>query len=334
VAIKVLAAVLPSRCLRFWYRITMASVLACSFFLFWPRATAAQGEGPRVYLFSPVGVNALSLTWMDLASNFNFSQTILVEDADIASDVLALNYNRFFSVGGRFAEIWVTGIWGSVEGDILVGSDPPPIVPFPPGSSISLPKESGVADPYFAMRVGLIGAPALELPEFMQHKPGFQLYALAGFSPPLGDYQGDRPVNLGTNRWALRLGLPMVIPLGSPASRTSLEIHPNVYIYTDNDDPYRSDLREQDPLFVIETHLTRNFTPKLWTGIDLRYRNGGETTTDGVSDDNRIGQLGGGVSLGYQVTRALQLQGSYGEILAKNDDSEGRMLRLRLIWVF
>jgi hypothetical protein len=299
-----------------------------------PMPASAQGEGPRVYTLSPVEINAVSLTWMDLSSNFNFSQTILVEDADLASDIWALNYNRFFSVGGRFAELWVTGIWGSIEGDIVVGDDPPALIPFPPGTTVNVPKESGFADPYVAMRVGLIGAPALEMQEFMQHRPGFQLYALAGATVPVGDYDSDRPVNLGTNRWSFRLGLPMVVPLGSPASRTSLEIHPNVYLYTDNDDPFGADRREQDPLFVLETHLTRNFTPRLWAGLDLRYRTGGETTTDGVPDDNRIGQLGGGMSLGYQLTRSVQTFVSYGEILATSDDSEGDMWRLRVIWVF
>lgn len=112
-------------------------------------------------------------------------------------------------------------------------------------------------------------------------------------------------MNPGTNRWSLRLGLPMVLPFGQAPTPTYLEINPNVYFYGDNDDPFGADSREQDPLFVLESHLTHNFTPRLWAGIDLRYQNGGETTTDGVVDDNRINQLGGGVSLGYQFTRSF-----------------------------
>jgi hypothetical protein len=42
---------------------------------------------------------------------------------------------------------------------------------------------------------------------------------------------------------------------------------------------------EQDPLFVVESHLLHNFNPKLWGSIDLRYRYGGETTTDGVANE-------------------------------------------------
>jgi hypothetical protein len=295
---------------------------------------AAQGDGPRVFLLAPVGINALSLTYMDMASNMNFAGNILIQDADIESDVGVLTYNRFFSLAGRFAEIWVAPIWGTVRGSIQVGESPPPIIPFPPGTNLEIPSESGLADPYVAMRVGLIGAPALEAQEFMQHKQGFQMHALLGAYPPLGDYDGNRPVNLGTNRWNVRLGLPMVLPIGNPAKQTFWEINPSVNFFADNTDPYRADRREQDPIGVLETHLSRNFTRKFWGSLDLRYQYGGETTTDGVSDENRFDQLGGGFSLGYAINRSWTIWAGYGEIIAKNDNSRGDMLRIRVIWVF
>lgn len=58
--------------------------------------------------------------------------------------------------------------------------------------------------------------------------------------------------------------------------------------------------RSQDPLFVTESHLTHNLTPKFWVGGDLRYQYGGETTTDGVKDDDRANALGGGFGVGYE----------------------------------
>jgi len=283
----------------------------------------AQGEGPRVYLLAPVGINALSATYMDMSSNMNFDQSILIPDAKVSSEVLALNYNRFFAVGDRFAELWITGIFGRVDGTVR-GT---------PLGDLSA-SESGLGDPYFALRIGLIGAPALKPTEFAQYQQGFQMHALAGITPPLGDYDSTRVLNLGTNRWIFRLGLPMVLPFGHAPTPTYLEIIPNLYLYGDNDDPFGADNREQDPLFVLESHLTHNFTPRLWAGIDLRYQHGGETTTDGVKGDNRIKQLGGGVALGYQFTRSFSGFVSYGEIIEQQDGSEGDMLRLRAIYTF
>lgn len=287
-----------------------------------PAAVCAQGEGPRVYLPAPEGTNALSLTWMDLKSDMNFSGSIQVPGADVSSSVYALNYNRYFSIGGRLAELWLTGIAGNVDASI-------PASPIGPLSG----EVSGFADPYVAMRVGLYGAPALEPAKFAKTPPGFQVYGLVGLSLPWGDYEQSRPVNLGTNRVALRLGLPLVWPLGKPGS-TWLEVHPNVYIFGDNDAPFMAQLRSQHALYVLESHLTHNFTPKFWAGLDLRYQNGGETTTDGVRDDNRIDKLGGGFSAGYNFSAAVLGFVGYGEVFSGDGNTRENMWRARLILLF
>ena len=111
----------------------------------------AQGESARVYLHAPTGINALSLTYMDMSSNINFAGDIVVPGVDIGSDVYALNYNRFFNLGGHFAEVWATGIFGTINPAVISDS----------GANLLSPKVSGYADPYFALRVGLIGAPTL-----------------------------------------------------------------------------------------------------------------------------------------------------------------------------
>ena len=110
-----------------------------------PGYALAQGEGPRVYPPAPVGTNVLSATWMDLESNMNFAGNILLPEADIQSTIYALNYNRYFAIGDRLAEIWATGIGGSVNGS----ADESPY------GALSA-SVSGIADPYFAIRVGLL----------------------------------------------------------------------------------------------------------------------------------------------------------------------------------
>lgn len=302
--------------------VQLGCLLFLSFILL-PGYTFAQGEGPRVYLPAPVGTNVLSVTWMDIESNMNFAGNILIPEADISSTIYALNYNRYFAIGDRLAELWATGIGGNIDGTVdttVVGSQ-----------SFEV---SGIADPYFALRIGLKGAPALDPLTFSKTPLGFQIYALAGISVPIGDYKRSRPLNLGTNRWSLRLGLPMVMPVGKAGSSTMLEIHPNVYFYTDNDEPYRADTRSQDALYVLESHLTHNFTPKFWAGVDLRYQYGGETTTDHIKDGNKVNRWGGGLSAGYTFSRSWSGFIGYGEVINESDHSKMDMWRARLIWLY
>lgn len=309
-----------------------AKLLAPLLALFWTLSVggpaSAQGDGPRSQVPLPVGTNVLVPTWLDMEMNSDFSQSILLLDADVEADILLGIYIRSFAVGDRYGQIWVVPNGGEIDATVTVA------VPGV-GSVTRSVGESGFADPYFAFKVGLVGSPALELAEFVKHRPTFQLYAYGGIYAPIGDYDSDRLLNLGTNRWALRLGLPLVVPLGDPKRQTYLEIHPGFTLYDDNDDPTGgADVKEQDPLFQVEFHLSTNFSPKWWGSTGGRYRKGGETTTDGVADGNEQDVLGGELTLGYAFTPHVGLQATYGEVLTESDGSQSDMLRLRLSYAF
>jgi hypothetical protein len=303
---------------------TMRAVLA-SLALLLPLAAssaAAQGDGPRVFPLAPVNISVVSGTYMHLSSNFNFQQDILLLGADLSSDVGALALVHNFSLGGRFAQAEVVGVFGGIEGTGTVQQGDQP--PFSLDAS-----ESGFGDPMLWFRLGLVGAPALTLQEYVTHAPTFQLYGLVTVNVPIGDYSAARPLNLGTNRWAIRVGAPMVIPLADPKHPLLLEVVPSVYFYTANEDPFRAGRRTQAPRAVVEAHLSYNLTRQLWVGGDVRYQWGAETTTDGVADDNTTSHTGMGAVVGYQVHPAFSLFASYGGIVLESDGARGRMFRVR-----
>jgi hypothetical protein len=294
-----------------------------------PADARAQGDGPRSQLLLPTGINVLVPTYVDLSSNMNFGLSILVPGAEVDAAIWVVTYTRAFSLGGRYAQFWLNPIAGTID---ATGSITDPRT----GQRRSLDiHESGLSDPVFSFKLGLVGTPALALPEFAKTPQGFQLSAFVSAVPPWGDYDSDRLLNLGTNVGALRVGLPMVAPMGDPKAPWSWEIFPSVAFYDDNDDPPGgAATREQDPLFMIESHLSHNFHPKFWASLDLRYRYGAETTTDGIADDNAQDVLGGGVSVGYSITKFLSLQASYGNVLTESDGTELEMIRIKLALMF
>ncbi|MCU0622148.1 MAG: transporter, partial [Gemmatimonadales bacterium] len=291
-------------------------------FSFPARRLAAQGDGPRVFPLAPANISVVSGTYMHLASNFNFQQDILILGADISSDVGALALVHNFSVAGRFAQAQVVGIFGGIDGSGTVQQGDQP--PFTLNAS-----ESGFGDPMLWFRLGLVGAPALTLAEYATHVPDFQLYGLLTANVPIGSYESSRPLNLGTNRWAIRVGAPMVFPLLDPKHPLLLEVVPSIFFYTTNTDPFRANARSQAPRLVLETHASYNLTPRLWVGGDVRYQWGAETTTDGVADDNRTSHGGLGAEVGYQFHPAFSLIAGYGAIVVNPDEAKGTMLRLR-----
>lgn len=294
----------------------------------------AQGDGPKSQQQFPTGLNFLVPIYLYVDGNYNFAGNILLPDADIRADIFALSYFRAFSLGGRYAQIYVTPIFGDVDGELTV---PDPNT----GALVTRSGgKSGFADPFVIFKLGLVGMDPLTIEEMMQRgDPGFQLGVSAGLTLPVGDYDRDDVLNLGIGVWSLRLGAPMTIPLTAKRAgrvSTHLELMPTVTFYEDNDDPnLGANEREQDPLFALEAHLLHDFNAKWWGSVDLRYVNGGETTTDGVADDNRQEALGGGATLSYAFTRFLSLQGTWGTTLeggSENVDVDTFRLKLALIF--
>lgn len=291
-------------------------------------STFAQGDGPRAHLFSPTGVWAINIKYLNLNQNLLPSGNILVKDADITVNIFPTTFVHTFGIGGNFARVFFMVNPGSLEATIDAN---------PLDLEESL-QAGGFSDGYVAFEYGFIGAPALNAIEFSKHQPQFSLNGIFKYWYS-GSYNSSKLLNLGTNRSAFEIGTTMAIPFHKDVSQnaTWLEIMPTVQIYTNNNDPARSNSAnqiKQDPLFILENHLTHNFTKKLWAGIDLRYQYGGTTTADGISDDNLINIVGGGLNVGYQISAPLSIFAGYDTILYGDNDAKSNMFRVSLVFAY
>jgi len=292
-------------------------------------ASLAQGDGPRAFLLAPKGIWGVNPKWMNLSQNFTPSGNILVKDADIKVNVFPITAFHTFGIGKTFAQIMVNVTPGSLSGTAFA-------IPGVPVSKVNV-NASGTADGFLGLKVGLVGAPALNVMEFAKHKPSFSMmgYFRWWYS---GSYDENKLVNMGTNRSTFEFGFPMAIPFGkNPKRATWWEVYPAVRFHTVNNSPSfvtRANKSRQLPLFLLENHFTHNFTPKFWAGVDLRYQYGGALELDDVKQDNNVNILGGGVSAGYQILSMLSASASYGGILAGDNDARSDMFRLSLVFVY
>jgi hypothetical protein len=141
-----------------------------------------------------------------------------------------------------------------------------------------------------------------------KQNPPVVIYGLLAMLPPTGDDQNDRLVNIGTNRWTFRAGLPTTVRLSpnwAPGETTSFEILPSVDVYTPNNNPafpefsirglqvsnrlakvLAPDQTTQAPMGTLEMHLTHDLNKHLWISLDSYSRLGGETFSDGQAGGN------------------------------------------------
>jgi hypothetical protein len=155
---------------------------------------------------------------------------------------------------------------------------------------------------------------------------------------PTGAYDADKLINLGTNRWAFRVGAPLGWAIGgsylSP-NLTTIEFVPSVTFYTVNDAPFRAGRRSQNALFRLEGHLTHNFNRAFWASADLTGNSGGKTTTDGKDDNNSKTWMGAGITAGMNLSPAFGITATYGGIIAGNDPApEGDGFRFNIRYTF
>jgi len=305
-------------------RVFMLILLA--FILFNTKPLFAQGDGPRSHLLAPTGVWAINPKYLNLEQNLLPSGNVLIKNSDLSINLFPTTLVRTFGIKGRLARVFVMGNPGFLNARI---ESQPGII-----EELS---SNGFSDGFVAFEMGIIGAPALNAIEFSKHKSAFSLmgYFRYWYS---GTYSSQNLINLGTNRSTFEIGTTMAIPLFKGAQNSTwMELFPSVQFFTDNDDPSRgsfADKVEQDPLYILESHLTHNFTNKLWAGIDMRFQYGGTTKADGVSDDNLLNILGGGLNLSYQINAPLSVFAGYDTILYGYNGAKSNMIRLSLVFAY
>jgi hypothetical protein len=154
-------------------------------------------------------------------------------------------------------------------------------------------------DPFFRFSMNFYGAPALTMKEFASYQQDWIIGASLRVSPPLGHYDEDKLVNVGSNRWSFRPEIGVSKAFG----KFTVEVAPGLTFSTDNGDFFGGKTREQAPLFGLQASVTYVVFPSLWLSLSGSYFVGGGTTVDGVENDDE--QEGGriGATLSLPVNR-------------------------------
>jgi hypothetical protein len=286
----------------------------------------AVGDGPRAYMLTPADSQILTAYGLFLDGNQNLDPGVSSRNLDLDVDVGVLQYTHSFSLCDNACGVFLIAPYGSTEGTFN----------FPLFSLTG--ESSGLADIQLGTVFGLYGSPSLEVPDYLEYDPGFSLGLLAKLTAPTGEYDENKVINLGSNRWGLQVGVPMGYYLGESFlddDLTTFELLPSVFFFGDNADPFRAGESSQDPLFQIEAHITRNLSRMAWVSLDANYQYGGETSTDGISGNDRRESFGLGGTIGVNLSKTLSINATYGKVISHNDHgADGHMFRVKLAYLF
>lgn len=286
----------------------------------------AQDDGARLYMMVPDETTIASLRLHRLHSNLTVDPATLAEDTDLDTDLAVFQFVQAFRVRGSQSFVFL----------VVPASRIHASADLPDGAASK--SISGFGDAQLGLVVGLHGTPALGAKDYAAHRPGLAVNALAKLFFPTGAYSQDRSINVGTNRWALRLGAPIVYSIGERMGDPKLvtvELMPTITFFGANNAPFEAGRTRQKPLFIFEGHVTRGFSKDFWASIDLLWREGGETESDGVESGNPQRALSLGGTAVFALGKASSLRFSGGAVIARNEfGPNGWVLRTIIGTVF
>lgn len=264
-----------------------------------PSICMAQDLEPRRWTHLPIGTNVLGVTYAYTPGDLSFDPVLEIQDAQVEMNTLGVGYTRYFALAQRTARLDVVVPLQSGTWDGLVAGVP---------RSVS---RDGLADPVVRLSALLLGAPALRGKEFAEFRQEHSVQTTLGLALevrlPLGEYQEDKLINLGQNRFALAPQLGVLHTVGE----WSFELTGSVYFYTDNDEFYNGNELEQDPLYACQTHVVKTFGQDWWMAAGAAYAWAGESTINGVLKDDDKSTLLYGASFGFRIGESQSVRLSY-----------------------
>jgi len=256
----------------------------------------AQELEPRAYTNTPVGMNFLVLGYAYTKGDVALDTSAPIEDGDITIHNAFLAYVRSLDVWGRTGKLQVALPYAWLSGSASLN-----------GRTLST-DISGLGDPQVKFSLLLYGGPALSFEEFESYTPDLVVGASFAVTAPLGQYDSNRLVNIGTNRWSFKPEIGVAKTWGP----VTVELAPSATFYTDNDD-FLGRRLQREPLYAVQGHVVYHTRFGLWAAIDATYYGGGRKTVGGVEGEPlQDVRVGGTLAIPIDRHNSVKLSASTG----------------------
>ena len=278
---------------------TVFAVLLFVIGLLPPGSALGQDLEPRRWTLLPAGTDVLGAGYIATDGDVFFDPVLLVEDTEVDVETVGLSYVRSFSLAGKMLRFDALIPWQHARWEGLLDGVPTGVT------------RKGFADPLLRLSVNLLGAPSANQGGAQKPAVARSSNTVAGaaiaMTVPVGEYKKDKLLNLGQNRFIIRPQIGVVHTRGS----WSYELTGSTFFFTDNDEFWDGNRREQEPLYAVQTHVIRTFGRGRWASLSAGYGWGGESTVndDRKNDDARL--FLSALTVGFPISRSQGLRFAY-----------------------
>ena len=301
----------------------------------------AVDDGARAYWKGRDGTQVVSFQYLRWDIHASGSQQFapgqyIYANSDTEVSIFLFSWARHMTLFNRPSSLAFNLAGGDVNVEVNTSASPPQFLPPGVTGSTFSQSTSGYGDPNIQLDVNLFGTPRLKSNvDLLNYEPTWTIDAAVLLAFPIGEYQNDKLVNLGLNRWWGRVAFPFKYHFGvfAPGYMSSFEVVPSVWLFAENDDFIGQKL-ENDPLWQLEAHLTHDFTRSFFGSLDLLYRGGFQSEIDGmeVGEELDVGNIG--FTLNYKATDNLVIRTSYMSNVFGDNDLDNSILRIQFVYAW
>lgn len=282
-------------------RINIAGLRIATVLVFLLMSLAARGQDiePRRWSHIPIGANFAGLGYAYTRGDIYLDPELKIENATFELQTYAVKYIRSFELLGKSARVDLTqpyqvGHWKGLLNGAPASAD-----------------REGLADTSMRFAVNLLGAPPLKGKEFAEYRAQANHETIVGAGLvvqfPTGKYYEDKLINIGGNRFTFRPQLGVV----HNWDNWSAELTTAGVFFTDNNDFFKGNQLQQDPVYTADANLVYTFRPGLWVASSFGYAGGGTTYVNGNSSDNNQSNIGWGFSVGVPLSPSIGMKFGY-----------------------
>lgn len=280
----------------------------------------AQELAPRAYWPAPNGTNVFVLAYQHSTGDVVVDPSLPLTGVDSDIDYIQPSYQRTFDLHGRTANMQLSVPFsrGTTEGFL--------------DGELRSRDTSGLGDTRVRLSINLKGAPSMDAAGFkvLRENPETIIGASLLVQIPTGEYEPDKVINLGTNRWSMKPAIGVIWPM-RPSWLLEAEI--GAWLFGNNDE-YLGETRKQDPILSTEIHLVKRFRPGFWASLDVNYYAGGRTSVGDSEQANlqRNSRVGATVVFPIKARHALRSSFSTGAVTESGGDYEMFSLSYLYVW--
>ncbi len=298
----------------------------------------AQLDGPRTYWALPKNLNILSAHLIKATANASANNLSFINpNATVENNLYMLTYTRSQPIFGRtfYSTIMIPA--GDITATVTLD-------PEGPAATSTTLFQHGMGDLVWSNTINLIGAEGLMIKDFVRHESPSLLYLQMAATFPTGQYDSNNPINIGSNQFKLKLGLPFVQRIGPwvEGKKTTLELFPAYTLLSNNKD-FQGQEIDQKGVFSLESHITRDITKKSFLSLDYSYLNGGSSQFISNETGTLVNEQAGqnvhliGASVGFNINDNLNLFLTHNQTFSSGNDNvslDGNVTKITLSWSF